>query len=142
VTRTETAPPALGPGGVTAFIVESETTVNETAIVELKATAVAFVKPEPVIDTMFPPKTGPEEGLMLVIVGAGIVDTTPLMWNEVLYCFLAWKRNQDQRSRLKPEQTELKSVQVWVKSSSKYGYSKQALRFSGLTFSGWENQQI
>ena len=55
MTRTETVPPALGPGGATAFIVESETTVNEVAIVEPKATAVVFVNPEPLIDTVFPP---------------------------------------------------------------------------------------
>lgn len=74
MTRTETVPPALGPGGTTAFIVESETTANEVAIVEPKATAVVFVNPEPLIDTLFPPETGPEEGLTFVMVGAGIVD--------------------------------------------------------------------
>lgn len=67
-----------------ALIAESEMTVKEVAIVEPKATAVAFVKAEPVIDTVFPPETGPEEGLILVIVGAGIVDTAHWMWNEHL----------------------------------------------------------
>lgn len=78
MTRTETVPPVLGPGGTTAFIVESETTVNEVAIVEPKATAVAFVNPEPLMDTVFPPGTGPDEGLTFVMVGAGIVDTVIL----------------------------------------------------------------
>jgi hypothetical protein len=99
---------------------------------EPKATAVAFVKPEPLIDTMFPPETGPEEGLILVIVGAGIVNMTALMWNEVLYCFPTWKGKEDQRSRFKPEQMDLKSVQVWVKSSSKQALTVKVAWLSGL----------
>lgn len=41
VTKTDTAPPALGPGGTIALITELETTVNEVAEVEPKVTAVA-----------------------------------------------------------------------------------------------------
>ena len=53
VTRTKTLPPALGPGGTTAFITVLETTVNEVAAVEPKVTAVAFVKPEPLMTGVF-----------------------------------------------------------------------------------------
>ena len=69
VTRTETVPPALGPGGTTAFIVEFETTVNAVAIVEPKATAVAFVNPEPPMDTVLPPAAGPLFGVTLLMMG-------------------------------------------------------------------------
>lgn len=70
VTRTETVPPALGPGGTTAFIVELETTVNEVAIVEPNATAVVFVKLAPPIDTVLPPAAGPLFGVTLLTTGA------------------------------------------------------------------------
>ena len=70
VTRTETVPPALGPGGTTAFIVEFETTLNVVAIVEPKATVVMFVKPEPLIDTVLPPAAGPLFGVTPLMTGA------------------------------------------------------------------------
>jgi hypothetical protein len=63
-------PPALGPGGTTAFIVELETTVNEVAIVEPNATAVVFVKLAPPIDTVLPPAAGPLFGVTLLTTGA------------------------------------------------------------------------
>lgn len=104
VTRTEPAPPALGPGGTTAFIVESETTMNEVAIVEPKATAVAFVNPEPFIETVFPPETGPEEGLTFVMVGAGIVDTAASTLNENLSFFSSFEVYPGWRSPFEPVQ--------------------------------------
>lgn len=72
VTRTETVPPALGPGGTTACIVELDTTVNEVAIVEPKATAVAFVKLAPLIDTVLPPAAAPLFGVTLLRTGAAM----------------------------------------------------------------------
>jgi hypothetical protein len=118
VTRTETVPPALGPGGTTAVIVESETTVNVVAIVEPKAIAVAFVKPEPLIETVFPPETGPEEGLTFVIVGAGIVDTAPSMLNEHLSFLLAPKCNQGSDHLLSRCRIEPECVRMSVRSGS------------------------
>jgi hypothetical protein len=67
--RTETVPPALGPGGTTAFIVELDTTENDVAMVEPKATAVMFVKFAPPIDTVLPPAVGPLFGVMLLMTG-------------------------------------------------------------------------
>lgn len=68
---TETAPL---PGGTTAFITVLETTVNEVVAVEPNVTAVAFVKPVPVMTAVFPPAARPLSGLTLVVVGAA----TPL----------------------------------------------------------------
>jgi hypothetical protein len=72
VTRTETLPPALGPGGTTTFITVLEITVNEVAAVEPKVTAVAFVKPEPLITAAFPPTAEPLVGLTVLTTGAVI----------------------------------------------------------------------
>ena len=72
VTRTETVPPALGPGGTTAVIVELDTTVNEVAIVEPKATAVVFVKFAPPIDTVLPPAAGPLLRVTFLMMGAAM----------------------------------------------------------------------
>lgn len=69
VTRTETLPPALGPGGTTASITVSEATMNEVAAVEPKVTAVAFVKPEPLITAVFPPAAGPPVGFTPLTAG-------------------------------------------------------------------------
>jgi hypothetical protein len=55
-----------------AFIAVLETTVNEGATVEPKITAVVFVKPEPLIDTVFPPAAGPLLGLTLLTTGAAM----------------------------------------------------------------------
>ena len=67
VTVTSTTPV---PGGSSAVIVVSETTVKLVAGVMPKSTAVAPVKAVPVIVTVVPPVTGPSVGLMLVTVGA------------------------------------------------------------------------
>jgi predicted glycosyltransferase len=48
--------------------------MNKLAAVEPKVTAVALLKPEPLMTTRFPPATGPEVGLIVVTVGGGIVD--------------------------------------------------------------------
>jgi hypothetical protein len=64
------------PGGVTATIMESETTVKEVAGAKPKSTNVAFVKPDPVTVTAVPPDTGPAPGLTEVIAGAGIYAYT------------------------------------------------------------------
>jgi hypothetical protein len=69
VIRTETVPPPLGPGGTTAFIALSKTTVKEVAGVEPKVIAVAFVKPKPMIDTVFPPATEPLLGFTKMMRG-------------------------------------------------------------------------
>ena len=69
VTVTSTTPV---PGGSSAVIVVSETTVKLVAGVMPKSTAVAPVKAVPVIVTVVPPVTGPSVGLMLVTVGAAV----------------------------------------------------------------------
>jgi hypothetical protein len=61
--RTETAPPALGPAGTTALITELESTVNVAGL-ESNVRAVAYVKPEPPIDTVFSPAAAPLLGVM------------------------------------------------------------------------------
>jgi hypothetical protein len=63
-------PPALGPGGTAATITVSEATVNEAAV-EPKVTAVAFVKPEPIMIAVFPPVAEPLVGLIVLTTGAG-----------------------------------------------------------------------
>jgi len=67
VTVTSASPAALV-GGKTAIEV-SERTMNVAGL-EPKSTAVAPVKPDPVIITVFPPLAGPKFGLIDVIVGA------------------------------------------------------------------------
>jgi hypothetical protein len=62
-------PPPLGPGGTTAFITVLETNIKEVAGVEPKVTAVAFVKPEPVMTTLVPPAVGPLVGFITLIIG-------------------------------------------------------------------------
>jgi hypothetical protein len=65
--------PSVAPLGTVAVIVVSETTVNWVVIVPLncvKRTAVAPVKPVPVMVTEAP--TGPDEGEIVEIVGAGV----------------------------------------------------------------------
>jgi hypothetical protein len=52
-----------------AFIALSKTTVKEVAGVEPKLTAVAFVKPRPMIDTVFPPATEPLLGFTKMMRG-------------------------------------------------------------------------
>jgi hypothetical protein len=56
------------------FITVLEITVNEVAAVEPKVTAVAFVKPEPLMTTVFPPVAGPLVGLTVLTIGVA----TPL----------------------------------------------------------------
>jgi predicted glycosyltransferase len=73
VTKISTTPPKGGPVGTTAAISLSVTTMNKLAALEPKVTAVASLKPEPLIATRFPPATGPEVGLIVVTVGGGIV---------------------------------------------------------------------
>ena len=58
------------PGGLSAVIVVALTTVTPVAAVVPKSTAVAPVKPVPVIVTRVPPAAGPLFGLMPVTVGA------------------------------------------------------------------------
>jgi len=65
--------PVVAPVGTVAVICVSEFTVNVTAAVALKATAVVPLKPVPVSVTTVP--TGPFEGLNEVIAGATITVT-------------------------------------------------------------------
>src|SRR5665213_269625 len=65
-----TTAPAV-PAGLVAVTVVSLTTVNAVAAVVPKLTAVAPVKPVPVIVTMGPPAADPPVGLMLVPIGVG-----------------------------------------------------------------------
>ena len=58
------------PGGLSAVIEVSLTTVKFVAGVVPKSTAVAPVKPVPVMVTNVPPDAGPDDGLMLVTTGA------------------------------------------------------------------------
>ena len=67
VTVTSTVPV---PAGLSAVIVVSLTTVKFVAAVVPKSTAVAPVKPVPVIVTDVPPAAGPLVGLRPVTVGA------------------------------------------------------------------------
>ena len=69
VTVTVTAP--AGPPGVTAVIWVALLTVKLVAAVPPKVTAVAPVKPEPVIVTDVPPVAGPLAGETESIVGGG-----------------------------------------------------------------------
>ena len=58
------------PAGLSAVMVVSLTTVTSVAAVVPKSTAVAPVKPVPVIVTEVPPAVGPLFGLTPVTVGA------------------------------------------------------------------------
>ena len=70
VTVTSTVPV---PAGLSAVIEVSLTTVTFVAGVVPKSTAVAPVKPVPVIVTSVPPSVGPLVGLTPVTVGAAAV---------------------------------------------------------------------
>ena len=67
VTRTSTVPV---PAGAVAVIEVALFTVNEVADVAPKVTAVAPVRPVPVMVTVVPPVAGPAVGLIEVTVGA------------------------------------------------------------------------
>jgi hypothetical protein len=67
VTVTSTTPL---PAGATALIHVAEVTVKLLAAAPPKATAVAPVKPVPLIVTVVPPAAGPPVGLSPVTVGA------------------------------------------------------------------------
>ena len=70
VTATDVAP--APPAGVTAVIWVSPVTVKLVAALPPKVTALAPVRPVPVIVTLVPPAVDPELGVALVIVGAAI----------------------------------------------------------------------
>jgi hypothetical protein len=74
VTDTGTSPTA--PGGVTTEIDVAEFTVNDTAGEEPNTTAVAPVKPVPVIVTPVPPPADPLAGVTADTTGAGTVGVT------------------------------------------------------------------
>lgn len=57
------------PGGIAALIVVSFTTTKFATGNPPAVTAVAPVKPEPVMVTAVPPVEGPEEGLILLTAG-------------------------------------------------------------------------
>jgi hypothetical protein len=59
------------PAEEVAVIEVPDLTVNAVAAFDPNLTAVAFVKPVPVIVTEVPPASGPAFGLMLVTVGIG-----------------------------------------------------------------------
>ena len=69
MTVTSTVPEL--PAGEVAVIEPSSLTVNDSAAVEPKSTALAPVKPVPVIVNEVPPDTCPTVGSILVTVGAG-----------------------------------------------------------------------
>ena len=58
------------PAGLVAVICVSESTVKLVAATAPKSTAVAAVKPEPVIVTDVPPANGPAVGLTAVTTGS------------------------------------------------------------------------
>ena len=70
VTVMSTVPAA--PAGAVAVIDVALTTVNDVAAVTLNFTAVAPVKPVPVMVTVVPPVTGPLAGLTLTMAGAAV----------------------------------------------------------------------
>ena len=78
VTVTSTVPAGLA--GEVAVIWVFESTVNEAAAVAPKATAVAPVKPVPVMTTDVPPAVGPEVGATELTVGAA----TKVNWSPAL----------------------------------------------------------
>ena len=67
VTRTLAVPKL--PAGLVAVMVVAFTTVTAVAAVPLNVTAVAPVKPVPVMVTDCPPASGPDDGLIAVAVG-------------------------------------------------------------------------
>jgi hypothetical protein len=73
VTRTLAVPST--PGGTTAVISVSETTLYEVAGIGPKATPVAPLKPSPVKVTLVPPARGPDEGLTPDSTGAATSPT-------------------------------------------------------------------
>lgn len=75
VTRTEILSPSVGPGGATALITVAESTVNEVAEVEPNVTAVPFVKPEPMMDTVFLPAVEPVVGFTMLTAGVARAAT-------------------------------------------------------------------
>jgi hypothetical protein len=60
------------PDGDTAVICVEELTVNAVAVVPPNETAVAPLKPAPVIVTVVPPVAGPVVGEIELTVGAGM----------------------------------------------------------------------
>lgn len=68
LTVTDTAPV---PGGETAVMRLSDTTLKEAAGVPPKKTPVAFINPAPLILTVVPPVVGPWVGLLEVMTGGG-----------------------------------------------------------------------
>ena len=68
VTVTSTVPAV--PAGAVAVMLVALLTVNAVAAVPPKLTALAPVRLVPVIVTMVPPAVGPEDGLIVVTVGA------------------------------------------------------------------------
>jgi hypothetical protein len=68
-TVTSTAPV---PGGLVAVISVSESTIIITALTPPKSTAVAPVKPLPVIRTLLPPLVGPLAGEIAVTCGGAV----------------------------------------------------------------------
>lgn len=70
MTTTEAAPAV--PGGVIAFIVVADRAVKELAALPANVTAVAPLRFEPLMVTVFPPDSGPDAaGVSPVIVGVG-----------------------------------------------------------------------
>jgi hypothetical protein len=59
------------PAGATAFNCVGDITVKEVAGVPANVTAVAPLKFEPAIVTVFPPDTDPDDGVRAVMVGVG-----------------------------------------------------------------------
>jgi len=75
VTVTSTVP--ADPAGDSAVIDVAETTVKLFAATEPNLTALAPVKPVPVIVTFVEPASGPTSGATFVTVGAGTSTGTP-----------------------------------------------------------------
>ena len=57
--------------GETAVILVADTTLNLIAATDPNSTFVAPVKPLPLIVTVLPPATGPDDGTIPVITGFG-----------------------------------------------------------------------
>lgn len=68
MTVTSEVAPAV-PAGAVAVIDVSEISENVVALTVPKSTAVAPVRPVPVMVTLVPPSTGPEDGLIAVTTG-------------------------------------------------------------------------
>jgi hypothetical protein len=65
------AVPAV-PGGATALISVGDSIVKELAALLANVTVLAPLKFEPIIETVLPPDTGPDEGISPVMVGVGV----------------------------------------------------------------------